>query len=318
MKKIFLYSGIYDWTVQEILEQMAEVESEAPITYRLNSGGGSVFAAQGWLLDMKKRAGKNIGSVEGNASSMTFMSCLYMDEVHILSTSKALIHRAAMESDDEEDIKMLKEINADFRKAMESRLNMDKFTEITGKDLDAFFNSTKQVNIWLSAQQMVEIGFVKQENVFELTPTLAAEQSKIFSMGSYSEPIASTEANSNSQEANSNSQENLININNTMELTAVEAVAQERERVAAWNVWAKIDPDKVLAGIASGKTISAVESQEFMLASTNLTNLKEIQTNSPESVTTAKEVTAEELNVQKAEKEKAALFAEMGLKGDVK
>ena len=111
MKELFLYSGFYDETISLLLTQMQEAGDSTDITIRVNSRGGSVFAAWGLFAEIQKREGQTILQIDGNASSIAFIMMLYCPTVKILDTTKSLIHRAEMYSDDEEDLKMLKEQN---------------------------------------------------------------------------------------------------------------------------------------------------------------------------------------------------------------
>src|SRR5690554_1590287 len=180
--KIFLYSGIYNWTVQDTLQRMEEIGADKDIVFRLNSGGGDVFAAQGWLKDLKQRTGKNIASIEGNASSMAFMLSLHMDKVTALETSTALIHRAFMYVENEEDRKLLNEINENMKLAIRAKLNVEALEARLGMSLDDFYDAGDDNQIrheaWLSAKDLVAIGLVKEEDVLKITPEIAAALEK--------------------------------------------------------------------------------------------------------------------------------------------
>ena len=310
MNEILLYSGVWSWSVENIIQQMKQYPDDSDITYRTCSGGGDVFAAQGWLADLTKRKGQNVQAIEGNASSMTFFSALYMNKVTALETSKALVHRADMYVRNEEDRKMLADVNDKFKEAMRSKLDIDAFEKRAKMSLDEFFNpgSNNDVRheIWLSADDMVEIGLVEEEDVLKLTPELAASLPKeIFaSFDNYREPIVEA---STKQENN----KNLLNTNTKMEKPEIDAlvlgaVNAEKARVDAWMVYADVDMAKVKAGIESGKNISAKESNEFLLAVANKSNLTAIESNSPAAVDAAAEaakVTAYEKELADAEKE---------------
>lgn len=318
MEEIFLYSGIYDWTIQPVLEQLKSIGSKKPVKIRTNSGGGDVFAAQGLLADMQKREGETILAIDGNGSSMAFFMAVYASKVEILSTTKALLHRADMYESTDEDKKLLSDINDTFKTALLAKIDPIAFTKVTGKTIDQIFDPNNRVEIWLNASNLVDIGMVKKEDVYELTPALAAEISDKMkvSLGSYHEP----ESNSNHLKIEKMADEkNEINVAEIKANAIKEGVERETARVSAWMVWAEVDLKKVQAGIDSKKEISAKETQEFILAMSNKTNLEAIKTNSPEGVKTpATEPTAEEkakLEYEEAEKE---LNASLGLKKEVK
>ena len=331
MNEIFLYGGVYSWSAEAILTRMAEIGADKDITFRTNSGGGDVFAAQGILADMKKRKGKNIQAMEGNASSMAFFWGLYMDKVTALETTKALVHRADMWLDTDEDSKMLAEVNESFKEAMKVKLDIKAFEKRAGMSLDAFFETGPSNNIrheiWLSAQDLVDIGLVKEEDVLKLTPELEASLHKgTATFDSYREPakVTSIESQSITVESQPGSQttqsvNNLTNNNNntqSMEATEKEAIIlAEKNRVAAWMVWAEVDLAKVQAGITSGKEISAKETQEFVLAMSNIKNLEALKANSAGKVETPKtEPTAEQIAETEYKQAEDALNASLGLK----
>lgn len=309
--KIFLYSGVYDWNVQEILEKMESIGADSDITFRMNSGGGSVFAAQGWLKDMKLRKGKNIGSIEGNASSMAFMLALNMDKVVCLETSKALIHRAFMWIENEEGRKLLADINEQFRQTIVARLNVPALEKRLGMSLDAFLYAGEKNEVrhevYLNADDMVAIGLVAQEDVLKITPDIAADLglSPTAMFDNYREPIQSQ----NILQTNNN--------NNNMEtpdLNAVKMAAKQEEqaRVAAWMVFAEVDLAKVQAGIESGKEISMKEMGEFMLAKADAGKLKTLEAQSQADITpSAEEIASKQKEYATAE---AELYSELGLK----
>jgi ATP-dependent protease ClpP protease subunit len=318
LEEIFLYSGIYDWTIQPVLEQLKEIGSKKPVKIRTNSGGGDVFSAQGLLADMQKREGETILAIDGNGSSMAFFLAVYASRVQILSTTKALVHRADIYEATDEDKKLLGDINGTFKSAMLSKIDPISFVKVTGKTIDQIFDPNNREEIWLNAKNLVDIGLVKKEDVFELTPSLAAEISDKMknSLGAYHEP----ESNNNHLKIEKMADEkNEINVAEITANAIREGVEKETARVSAWMVWAEIDLKKVQSGISSGKEISAKETQEFILAMSNKTNLGAIQTNSPGAVTTPKtEPTAEEKEKHELIEAEKQLNAALGLKVEVK
>ena len=318
MDEIFLYDGIYDWTIQPVLERLAQIGAGKDSRIRVNSGGGSVFAAQGLIADMQKREGKTVIAIDGNGSSMAFFLAVYASDVEILSTTKALVHRADVYDPTEADRKLLQDINNTFKSAVLAKIDPIAFTKSTGKTIDQIFDPNSREEVWLNAADMVSIGLVKQENVFELTPALAAELSnKVkISLGAYHDP------QSISNQLNS---KEMAEVQGEFNVAAIEANAQkygadrESARVAAWMVWAEVDLKKVKAGIESGKEISAKETQEFMLAMSNKTQLEAIQKETPAAVTPpVVEPTAEQKQEQELIKEAEELKSILGLKEEIK
>ena len=318
MKELFLYSGFYDETISLLLTQMQEAGDSTDITIRVNTGGGSVFAAWGLFAEIQKRKGQTILQIDGNASSIAFIMMLYCPTVKILDTTKSLIHRAEMYSDDEEDLKMLKEQNDKMQAAIMSKIDAKIFEKRTGVSIEQIFNPLTRVEVWINAEDMVAIGLVKKENVTTLTPVLSEEiKSKTgIILEAYRERTSAPTSDitvTGSQYVN-----NLTNNNNkqSMEATEKEAIIlAEKNRVEAWMVWAEVDLAKVKAGIDSGKEISAKETQEFVLAMNNMKNLEALKANSAGKVETPKtEPTAEQIAETEYKQAEEALNASLGLK----
>ncbi|MDA3816925.1 MAG: ATP-dependent Clp protease proteolytic subunit [Prolixibacteraceae bacterium] len=323
--KIFLYGGIYNWTVQDTLQRMEEIGADKDITYRLNSGGGDVFAAQGWLKDLKQRTGKNIGSIEGNASSMAFMLSLYMDKVTALETSTALIHRAFMYVESEEDRKMLNDINEGFKTVMKAKLNVEALEARIEMSLDEFFdagedNQTRR-EAWLSAKDLVAIGLVKEEDVLKITPEIAAalESPSAFFDDYRKKEVEKTPTDKKTQPEEKKEDSNISNNKNNTEMDAKEiekvkadAITEEKNRTEAWLVFHDVDAKKVREGIESGKSITAKEQNEFLLAAQDKKILAQIEEKSnPNAETPKDESDAKEKEYKQAEKE---LHASLKLK----
>ena len=117
----------------------------------------------------------------------------------------------------------------------------------------------------------------------------------------------------------------MAEVQGEVNVAAIEANAQkygadrESARVAAWMVWAEVDLKKVKAGIESGKEISAKETQEFMLAMSNKSQLEAIQKETAAAVTPpVVEPTAEQKQEQALIKEAEELKSILGLKEEIK
>ena len=173
-------------------------------------------------------------------------------------------------------------------------------------------NNMVRHEVWLNAQDLVDIGLVKEEDILKLTPELEASLKKASaSFEAYREPVAEKKS---PETVNQNQNQNQI----TMEAQEKEALIKaEQNRVAAWMVWAEVDLAKVKAGIDSGKEISAKETQEFVLAMNNKTALKTLEANSAGKVETpAKELTAEEKSEDEYKQAEKDLNASLGIKSE--
>jgi ATP-dependent protease ClpP protease subunit len=278
MKEIFLYNGFYDYTMQALIQEMQLQKDMDDISVRMNSGGGSVFSAQGFFKEMQSRreSGKTTTIlVDGNASSCGFFSLYYADKVKILSTTKALAHRADMYIENESDQNLVDKTNDELKTLMLSRTTSDRFKEVTGVSIDEIFDRVKRVEVWLTAQNLVDIGLVKTENVMVLTPALAASISKNMSayFGDFKEQ---TNLNSTIIMAEQNTK------------TPEAAIADERDRVSGWMSWLDVDANAVKAGIESGKTITAKEISEFSRKLADKSVLEALAANSITGIETPK------------------------------
>lgn len=311
MKEVFLYSGFYDWTIETLIVAMQEMHKEDDLTIRMNSGGGCAFAGQGLWAEMQKRRDngkKTTLSVDGNASSMGFYSMLFADKVTILDTTKCLIHRADMYVESEEDQKMLNEINDKFKNSLLTRVTSERFQQITGYTIEQLFAKDTRLELWLSSQDLVDLNIVKKEDVLVLSPVqIAANNKKVLAlMSDYKEKEPKI---------------NILNLNNNnmteqeIHASNAKAVEAEKSRVAGWMVWANVDLTKVAAGIESGKEISAKDTQEFILASTNKLALDNIaKTSNPVVNVPSKDLTSEQVAEQEYKQAEKELLAKLGVK----
>jgi len=303
-KELFLYDAIWNDTAQELIEQMQLIPDADDVTVRTNCPGGSVFAGWGVIAEMQKRAGKTTIAIDGNASSMAFMFAVFAGEVTVLDTTKCLVHRAAMWSTTEEDLKMLEEINAKLKSAIESKVDVKEFNKVSKYTLDLIFDPDARNEIWLSAQDLVQIGLVKKENVLVLTPEIAANlssNSDIF-LGNVEKPSKKptnivdpikpiidtpTQTTEENIKLNTNSNNTDIMADKAQLQEASQAGAkQETERAQAWAAWKEVDPTAVFAGIESGEEISAADTQKFMLALGKKAGVEALKNDSPVDVTT--------------------------------
>lgn len=90
--------------------------------------------------------------------------------------------------------------------------------------------------------------------------------------------------------------------NEVLESGIAKGVQQERDRAEAWAVFNEVNPEKVKAGIESGKSLSQKDIAELSLQMANKNTIKEIKSENPVPVNTPKEVKSEEELKQEANK----------------
>lgn len=313
-KEILLYSGIYDYTAAAFIREMNNAANE-DVVVRLNTRGGSPEDSYGIIAKMKERKTGVKLKVDGLAYSTGFFMLAYADKVEALDVSKGMLHRAGYPDWVESDLNLftqsrkdnLNRINSEARKALEVKMNTEKFKEITGKTLDDIFSLDKREEVYLSAQQMKEIGLV--DEIVNITPEITAEVETFKAMAYGAEyPIATKETVTKTEHRKTK----FMNIQELRsahaELVAqieAAAVAQERDRVKAWMAFTDIDAKAVKEGIDGGKNIGQAEMAEFVRKSVSADALAGLEAGKQKPVTTEepKPVSAEAKDIENFHKE---------------
>ena len=71
MAEIIFYDYVSSFSVENLINKIAQIPAEEDVTIRINSGGGSVFAGRGLFREFSER--KINLKIDGNASSMAFI-----------------------------------------------------------------------------------------------------------------------------------------------------------------------------------------------------------------------------------------------------
>jgi len=300
MKEILIYTGIYDFTAETFIEKLNEIPKDEDITVRLNSPGGSVFAGWGMIAALKERTGKNILKVDGNASSMAFFMMPFFDSVQALDITNFMIHRAVGYIENNDDQKVLDNVNKSLREKLEKRVDKDKFKDVTGVSIQDIFESEKRRDIWVSAKEALKIGLI--DKVVRLEPreinamknNLVAfstfdNKEVIKSQGSEEKkPIINNNKNTKIMTKAELKAENLALYNEII----AEGILSESDRVGAYLAFSHIDIEAVKKGIESNDNCT----QTFMAEMT----MKAVSNNTLEAKKTE---SSEDVNIPKAEKE---------------
>ena len=175
-KEIYIYSSIFNFTSEDFISKMEEFKDD-DVVVRINSLGGDVFAGWGMAAKLKQHQKGVTVKVDGIAASMAGFLIVFAKQAEALNVSKIMLHRAEFNGFGEPssaDLKLLKQINEDLRAALESKINQDKFREITGKTLTDLFESETRIDVWLTAQEALEIGLIQKvvaitSNAFQAT-----------------------------------------------------------------------------------------------------------------------------------------------------
>src|SRR5690606_28059643 len=86
-----------------------------------------------------------------------------------MDVSKAPLHRADGYVNSPEEQAFLDGVNKDLRAKLTSKIDAEKFKEITGKTINDLFDSKDRIDVWLTAKQAKQVGLIKK--IVKLNPT---------------------------------------------------------------------------------------------------------------------------------------------------
>lgn len=311
-KELYLYSSIYDFVAERFIASLEENKNE-DITLRMNTDGGDPQAAWGMIAKMKEHRKDVEIKVDGAAFSSGAFMLPYATRVEGLDVSRYLIHRAAYWNEGnltDTQKTELAAMNADLRKALEQKIDVNKFEAIAKVTLNDVFDPAKRIDVFLNAAQAKEIGLIQK-----ITPINKAEASALVKTN-YQRAMAQYTEEPNK----TNSQNQNYNTMNLQELKAsnrklydeifTEGVTAERDRVEACLEFIEIDPKAVKAAIAGGKPLSQKEMAAFALKQFSPDAIKKLQAEAAETP----ETTEVEKQKTAAEKEVTDMSAEVDKK----
>lgn len=270
-KPILLYMPIYDSVAQELVDIMNQTPSEQDLQIWMNSPGGRVFAGWSIIGPMVKREGKISISVFGHAMSMAVYLCLFADEVEALEVTQFMIHRADGYVENDDDQKLLDNINKDLRKQMETRLNMDVFQEVCGITIDEIFNSPTRKDVMLTAKQAKKLGLI--DSIIKLTPSqVKAQASHFVAFADFSErtEIEETQRSVQEPESNNNPKNSKMTLAELRAqhpelVSAIEkdAISAERDRIGSYLAFLDVDKENVVKAIKEGTAFTGAVMAEM-------------------------------------------------------
>ncbi len=279
-KELYLYSPIFSFTAEELISQLdANLGNEVVI--RSNSPGGSVFSGWGIIAKMKEHGNVTV-KVDGIAASMAAFMLIFADKVEALDVSKIMIHRADMETSDEESKKFLKSINDQIKSKLVAKVDVEKLKEISGYSVDEIFAEDKRIDVWLSAKEAKQIGLV--DEIVSLDPKeIKALTERFFNVAAQATTTQIVKP------------ENQIKM--TIEKLKAEhpelfnqvqalGAASEKDRVQAWLTFVDIDADAVKKGIDTDKAPSLKEQAELNRKLMSAEAIVKIEAGSPAPVAT--------------------------------
>jgi len=290
MNELLIYGFIYDFSAAEFVSAFAEVEGES-VTCRINTNGGGPEAGWSMIGRLIEFKGSKLVKVDGKAYSMGAFILCYADDSECYDVSQFLFHRASYgmwyenEYMDEGQRTNLINVNKKLREAFEAKIDVAKFENLkvckeAGITVNRLFSMEERVDVYLTADDAKKIGLVNR--IVKITPSKAASINKsVAKMAANSESIDALMIKIPIVEATKetpNAPE--VKPKNTSKMTPEEfkalhpeayasivgtGIAQERDRVGAWAVFAEIDPKAVAEGIKSGNPLSMTATAEFQM-----------------------------------------------------
>lgn len=237
------------------------------------------------------------------------------------------------------DIKSIKaRKNTELYDLLKAKINEPKFKDITGVELKAVLMAEDEdrKDIWLSGQQAFDVGLF--DELIDLTPdelqtnALLTNDFKLSAELGYNLPEhlsnkagETKEGKVNNTNTNINSNNNFMDVNKlkaehpavyaeVFEAGTVEGNTQgataEKNRVDSWMVFNDVEPDKVKAGIESGKEMTKAEMMNFMRASQKAEMQNGLESSSAEDLTPDNKVGAVLTGDKKEEEAEAAAYAD--------
>jgi len=321
MQEILFYSPIYDYTAAKFITDL-EAAKNQDVTIRLNTNGGSPEAAFGMIAKMAERTKKTYIKVDGKAHSMGAFTLAYSSNTEALDVSEFLIHRAAYPSYVEKDPEYmtpemwssLNRVNGKLRAALEAKINIPKFIEVTGKTMDDVFSTSQRLDVLLTASQALEIGLI--DKIVSLTPERNAEITRHYAIAAQSGIMLEPAPKTGKVQPQKNKAMTAAEFKAQHPDAYNEIIETERDRIQAMIQFIDVDSDGVKAAIASGKPMTQAQAMEWTRKSLTAEFMKGAEAGSPDGVIPAKkaETPKNETEAQKIERELDEAIAKISKK----
>lgn len=274
-----MYSPIFDFTAERVISEINEHMDE-PVKLRLNTPGGSVFAAWGIIQKIKEHGDVQV-VVDGAALSMGYAITLFSKNPECNDMTKFMVHKAAMYTENDDEKRLLAQINSEIRKKFERKIDAETFEGVTKKSYDdVFSDDDTRDDVWIDAKQAKKIGLVAKVN--KLDPEA---QSDIYNIAaSYFAPPKAAKKPKKDTITNHNKNKTVMDVStlkaehkDVFSKVTATAVENEQERVKAWLAHIEADQKKVIEGIKSGKEITQSEREELLIKAHRVGALKDLE-----------------------------------------
>ena len=311
MPDILLYGPIDAYSSSDFINNIIAADSQ-DITVRVNSPGGEVQYGWGCVAKFSELTGKKTLKNDGKAYSMgAYMFC-YAEDSEATDVSDFIIHRAAypewLENDpdlfNEQAQASLAKMNAKLRTALENKVDVVKFEEITGVKIKDIFSMDGRIDVNLSASDAKKVGLINR--VVTITPKKKAE------IEAYMYQATAKQSDKKQIEKPKIKNMNIETLkaehpNVFAEILAL-GVSQEQDRVNACLVFMDADPKGVKEAISNGKPLSATQMAEFTMAAVNKATLSKMQTENAGDITVKAIADDKKTDVEKTKEAEISAF----------
>ena len=314
-KELLIYSPLWDFTAETVVNQLNELPEMEELTVRLNTPGGNATAGWAIISKLSERSGKLKGIIDGQAMSMGAIMLVFFDEVIANDTSRIMFHKAAFASwqdPSESELKLLKTVNTQFKDKLSKKV---KGKEGAKEFLAKVFEPDVRNDVELTPIEAKKLGIV--DKVRKLEPkaeyigtqiVAIVESKKETPSGDIDKPKIKIMDKATLKAENPSLYAAILAEGHDAGI--IEGTAAERDRVGAWAVFNEINPEAVKAGIESGKPLTATKTAEFNLQIAKGEKVEAAKKDNPNAIDTKTEkLTPEQIQ---AKKDKDLLDKELG------
>lgn len=282
-KEILLYSGIYNFVAEEIIQAIEENMGKS-ITLRVNSPGGDVFANWGIIAKMQEHGDVTV-KVDGAAFSGAFNLMLYAKDAQALDVSTFMAHRADMYVQTPEEQAFLNKVNADLRKKMEAKVDNVKLKELKNVTIEEIFDPEKRINVYFTPKEMKALGLISKVNKVE--PSEIKAMHEMFRIAAEHKPEISNPTNMTLEKLKAEHPTVYAAVVAEVSENVKKAVLKsEQTRVNAWLAYVNIDAVAALKGIKEGTEVDAAVMAEMQVKAFSKVGIKNAEADSALEVVT--------------------------------
>lgn len=296
MKRINLFSTIYDYTAEKFANDLSAIGNEDVEIY-LRSDGGYTSAGVAMLMALSEHKGKKNMTVAGDTYSMGAEMLVYADYVKMNEMAKLMFHKSAFPSWYEptpDEQAMIKQDNEMFKQKMIQKI---AHKGIKAQELiDKIYEPDVRNDVYLTAQEAMDAGLVDEIITINVGEMRMIDDVFSASKSNYEAYVSLREKQQKKNNTDSNTPQKKTKIMTKEELFAQypdlckaiqdQAVTAERDRVGALMMFHKADPAKVETMIKEGKAMSQTDQTELLIKLNSVKTLESLKTDSAGDINT--------------------------------